>query len=136
MKNISKLTTVFLIFASAAFAMSFEIEPDVDVENIQGNYLISLNHPIHGVVESAIKNVIFLKITYPQYDYSEIVEKLNELTFKGATKTIRLKAMIANDYMQNFQNYEDIRNNDYKEGDAIFNLYFENVNNTISYKSF
>ena len=42
-----------------------------------------------------------LKLYYPETDYSQIIQKLDELNLGKDTKTIRVKAFIAANYLKN-----------------------------------
>lgn len=136
MRNFLKLTAVILIFASSGNILANGSNAKTDVETIKNNYIAGLNHQVAGVVESAIKNVINMKVHFPEYDYTSVIEKLEELTIAGVTKTIRLKAMIANDYLKNFDDYKELQNSEYENGDEVFNLYFNQVSQTISSTNF
>lgn len=62
-------------------------------------YLSGLNHFNQGVVESAVINVMKMKVYYPNEDYSKIIKKLNQLTVEGLTKQIRIRAYVVNSYL-------------------------------------
>jgi hypothetical protein len=59
----------------------------------------SLNSKVPGIVEAGIYNVILLKKYYPSADYSNIVDKLNEISEKNMDPSIRFKAHLASIYL-------------------------------------
>ena len=46
---------------------------------------------------------------------------------EGSNKNIRLKALIATDYLTNFEQYSWLKNGDYSEGDKLFDAYLTNL---------
>jgi hypothetical protein len=93
------LTFIFCLFitTSASFAQS----SDKSVDRAVKAYLTSLNSSNPGVVESTIENVMVLKVYHPEKDMSQIIQKLDELNLGKDTKTIRVKAFIAANYLKN-----------------------------------
>lgn len=98
MKKYFAVSTVvmFLILTHFAFAQS----PLNRIDRALLAYEQALEHSNNGVVESAIINIMKLKLIYPNQDYSRLTKKLNKLCFKDRTKTVRYKAYIAANYLQ------------------------------------
>ncbi len=59
----------------------------------------SLESNIPGVVESSIYNAIIVKNYYPEGNYSEIIDKLNDISKGNADPAIRAKAHLASIYL-------------------------------------
>ncbi len=97
MKYILTFIFCLIITTSASFAQS----PDKSVDRAVKAYLTSVNSSNLGVVESTIENVMVLKLHYPEKDYSQIIQKLDELNLGNYPKTIRIKAFIAANYLKN-----------------------------------
>ena len=57
--------------------------------------LQSLDYDNQGVVESAIRMAIFVKLAQPEFSCPDVEETLARLAREGATETIRLKASLA-----------------------------------------
>ena len=112
-----------LLLSTFVFANPNSINP----ETINKNFLIGLTHENQGVVESTIKVVVQIKIKYPNADYSDVIDELNDLIMEGSNKNIRLKALIATDYLTNFEQYSWLKNGDYSEGDKLFDAYLTNL---------
>ena len=116
-------------------AFSFAGQNNLNPEKINQNFIKGLTHENPGVVESSIKIVIFMKAAYPEADYSDIIDQLEDLITEGANKNIRLKALIASDYLRNFGQYNWLKDKKYSEDDQVFNDYlndmrFERMANT------
>ncbi len=97
MKYILTFIFCLIITTSASFAQS----PDKSVDRAVKAYLTSINSSNLGVVESTIENVMVLKLYYPENDYSQIIQKLDELNLGKYPKTIWVKAFIAANYLKN-----------------------------------
>ena len=87
---------MFLILTNSVLAQS----PVNKIDRALLAYEQALDHTNNGVVESAIINIMKLKLIYPNQDYSGLTKKLNKLCFKNRTKTVRYKAYIAANYLQ------------------------------------
>ena len=112
-----------LLLSTFVFANPNSINP----ETINKNCEKGLVHKNQGVVESTIKVVVLIKIKYPNADYSDVIDELNDLIMEGSNKNIRLKALIATDYLTNFEQYSWLKNGDYSEGDKLFDAYLMNL---------
>ena len=97
MKYILTFIFCLIITTSASFAQSSDKSVDRDLST----YLTNLNSTIPGVVESTIENVMVSKAYYPEKDYSQFIQKLDELNIGNGPKTIRVKAFIAANYLKN-----------------------------------
>ena len=64
------------------------------------NYYTALNSDNEGLIESAIVNVVKLKMYSPDLNYSEIKDKLKELMEAGPSDVIKYKAFIALLYLE------------------------------------
>ena len=102
----------------------------IDVERVNENFVIGLTHDNTGVVESTIKVVILMKIEYPEADYDDIIDELEELIMEGCNKNIRIKALIASDYLNNFEQYDGLKNGKYNDGDQVFDAYINSMSLT------
>ena len=119
MKKMLTLIAAFVLTTSFAYGMgegkSLALATD--------SYLTGLNHNNPGVVESAITNVMLLKLYHPEKDFSEITERLDELTLNNPEKMIRLKAFIAANYIKHPERFYWIKKGDYEEAVSFFELY-------------
>ena len=97
MKYILTFIFCLIITTSTSFAQSSDKSVDRDLST----YLTNLNSTIPGVVESTIENVMVLKLHNPEKDYSQIIQKLDELNLGNDSKIIRVKAFIAANYLKN-----------------------------------
>jgi hypothetical protein len=67
----------------------------MQVAKYQPACVISLRHPIEGVVECALRDAMMLKIARPDVEVPNIRKEIDRLTTDGATQTIRYKAWLA-----------------------------------------
>ena len=95
------------IFTKTAFSQ--EQKSQEYLEKAIVAYEHSLDFKMPSVVESAIYNVIVMKKFYPDEDYSDLVDTINDLVADGKTPTLRYKAQLASlyfEYPQLFKNIE------------------------------
>jgi putative cell wall-binding protein len=102
MKRLHKLLVLFavIILSASSYAQGSDYSPKETV--LKKAYEVcpqSLNSDVSGIVEASIYNVILLKKYYPSADYSNIVDKLNEIAEKNVEPSIRFKAHLASIYM-------------------------------------
>jgi hypothetical protein len=89
------ITITSLILVTTIFA-----QPGDPIAKGIDNYLSALNSKNDGLVESAIVNIIKLKMNYPERDYTTVTNQLDRLTHLHANKIIRIEAYVVLTYMQ------------------------------------
>ncbi len=94
-------TTAFLIFVLATAIISVQAQSQKVLESAIPNYYNALKSSNEGTIESAIENLVKLKIFAPDLDYSQVAEQLEYLTEHGTTKDIKSKAFVAYLYLEN-----------------------------------
>jgi len=119
MRTLINAITITLVFVAFTFAN----QNGIDTEKINENFIVGLTHDNNGVVESTIRVVILMKIEHPEADFDDIIDELEDLIMEGANKSIRIKALIASDYINNFEEFNWLKNNNYEEGDQLFDAY-------------
>lgn len=72
------------------------------VKEARKNYKHSLQSGNQGVVESAIYNLMILKLRYPDADLSTVDGELKELAITGDSKSVRLKAYLTLNYLDDY----------------------------------
>ena len=117
-----KVMVVFLLFAFSATVFSQEPKTENFINKAKENYMRSLESETHGVVESSIFVVLEMKERYPDVNYRNLVEKLNELAVEGITPMIRYKAQLASLYFDFNNMFSDLKiDSNYKENpDSYF----------------
>jgi hypothetical protein len=74
-------------------------EPDsMTINRALKGYLAGLEHPIDGVVESAIYQSMMLSIMVPSANMMEIRKKLKELSLSHPAQSIRVRAFLAHEF--------------------------------------
>ncbi|MCB9058852.1 MAG: hypothetical protein H6627_09815 [Calditrichae bacterium] len=115
------LTIAAIVLITGTFALAQDAPKSLD--NATQNYMMGLNHHNNGVIESAITNVMLLKLYHPEKDFSDIAEKLDALTIENPDKMIRLKAFIAANYIKHPERFNWIEKGDYEDAVAFFEMY-------------
>lgn len=119
MRTFLKILSATLLLATFVFAN----DSNANIEKINKNFLNDLKHENPGVVESAIKIVVFMKIKHPDADYGDIIDQLNDLTLEGTSNIIRLKAFIASDFLTNYNQYKWLKDVKYDNSNHLFDAY-------------
>ncbi len=101
------LTFIFCIVLSTS--TSFAQTSNQSFDKIINSYLTGLNYSNPGVVESTIENIMILKLYYPEQDYSQVIQKLDELKLENVKKAIQVKAFIATNYLKNPQQFNSVK---------------------------
>lgn len=91
-----------------------------DMERLERNFLGSLDHPVDGVVESAIREVTRLKLVQPLCCSESIVERLHELAIGGRTPNIRYKAALASIVFDNPSLFTREQFAEFTNGEELF----------------
>lgn len=119
-----KSFTLFAVVTFFALTLNGFAQWDAQkVEKAYQSYLQSLNHPNNGVVESAIINIMKLKLVYPDLDYAKLTKKLETLAFEGDNKSIRYKAYIAANFLKHPARFDWIKPGTYEELNQFFTEY-------------
>ncbi len=106
--SITAVITIVLIFA----ANNIWAQSAKTLESSLPNYYKALNSGNDGMIESAIENLVKLKIMAPDLDYSKAAEKLEQLTEDGETDQIQYKAFIASLYLQHPERFNWLSSED------------------------
>lgn len=87
------------------------------------NYFAALNRDNSGLIESAITNIMIMKLYFPDRNYDKVIEKLTELVTEGSTKLIRYKAFITCNYLKHPERFNWIKKGKLSEIKDFFNKY-------------
>jgi hypothetical protein len=91
-----------------------------NLQGLEKNFLVSLDHSVDGVVEGALGEIARVKLVQPLCCSEAVVEKLHELAIEGRTSAIRYKAALTSFLFENPGMFENERAVDYPNGDALF----------------
>ena len=112
MKSLSTLFVVTVIFiSSSVFANPHRYELD----KIIGIYSDGIDNNCPGVSESCILYIAQMKLTYPEENYSTVLDKLDFIAKNDNSQTKRLKALIARNCLQNPEKYAWILSTSHEE---------------------
>jgi len=98
------------------------------------NYYKALNSNNTGMVESAIENLIILKMVAPELDFQDAINKMNELTENGRTDVIKYKAFIGHLYLENPERFKWISDKDMGAGFVKLDTMFDRIEEQLSQK--
>ncbi len=119
-RTLTKIMTVVLLFAFSASVFAQKPKTEQFINKAVSNFVLAMESKNAGVVESSIFISIDLKSKFPQIDYSDLIDKLNELALKGETPTIRYKAQLASLYFNFYNMFSDIKIVDKENPDLYF----------------
>ena len=115
-----KVMVVFLLFVFSATISAQSAKTKQLIEKAKINFLSSLHSDVYGVVESSIFITMEMKERFPEFDYSNLVDKLNDLAIEGKTPTIRYKAQLASLYFDFPSMFTDVNFLDKENPDKYF----------------
>jgi len=97
-----------LVFVSiqTVFAQTYSQQK---MDRIKKMYDVAMNSDVPGLVESGIYQVILMKHFYPEQNFSDLIETIDQLSLDGKTLQIRYKAQLASIYLKNSAEFSDIR---------------------------
>jgi len=113
---------ISIIFALAAINLVSASEITVNITRAANNYLFALGNENNGVVESAIMNVMKMRLEYPEYNYTEIIKALNNVSEKSSNAVTKRKAHIASVYLKYPDRFNWIKKNTTEKNNAFFEL--------------
>jgi hypothetical protein len=119
----SKAMIVLLLFAfsTALFAQEPKTEKTQKfVEKAAMNFVSSMESECIGVVESSIFLSMELKDKFPESNYNNLIDELNNLAASGKTPTIRYKAQLASLYYNYYPMFSDLKIVDKENPDKYF----------------
>ena len=73
----------------------------LNVTRYQPACVISLRHPIEGIVECALRDATLLKIAQPDVEVPDIKDEIDRLAAEGESPVIRYKASLARQVYEN-----------------------------------
>lgn len=76
-----------------------EVSCESIVNRAPANYLMGLQRENNGVVQSAIINIMTMYTAYPDQDYDEIIQKLEDLENCSPYHSTRVLAFFARNYL-------------------------------------
>jgi hypothetical protein len=122
--SIITLTIILLVSFNSGIAQSQKI-----AERALPNYYKALTSDNHGMIESAIENLVKLKLYAPDLDFSDVVKKMDRLTEDGQTVQIKYKAFVANLYLENPEKFNWLSSENKDEQAKLFDTMFAQLEN-------
>lgn len=79
----------------------FSAYRSLDLKRFEKPYVVCLRHAVPGVVESALRDVVLIRLAQPGAPCERIQEEVHRLAADGATPVIRYKAALASLVLEN-----------------------------------
>jgi hypothetical protein len=98
------------------------------------NYYKALNSENTGLIESAIVNIVKLKMYSPCMDYSRITDRLEELTESGPSDVIKYKSFIAILYLEHPERFNWISADETQEHITTIDEMFARIETQLAAK--
>jgi hypothetical protein len=136
MKKIISTLTV-LLFSIIVLSTNSFAQPTADHLNPKVLKLglrvipVNLDSQIPGIIESSIYDVVLLKYYFPNQDFSNIVDKLNDIAKGNSNPSIRYKAQLASTYLNDTNTIQIIPNTQTYEHDYLFRQIAEQLTNKL-----
>ncbi len=137
MRNFTLTLVLILLIAGSSFSkvnpdsIKNETEmnsiPDESLQRGAINYYTALNRDNKGIIESAITNIMIMRLYFPERDYEKCILKLTELSTEGTSKQIRYKSFIACNYLKHPERYTWIKKDSFKNTTELFNIFSEKL---------
>ena len=102
-----------------------------DLARYEKWFLVSLNHEIDGVVESAIREVTLVKMVQPGSASDAIRVKLESLAASGRTPAIRVKALLGSMVYENPDWFREEGGTEYTTDDEVFGAILTRLRGTV-----
>ena len=120
-----KVLTIILIVAVGFVALA---QTEKTIESAPANYLKALKSDNDGMVESAIFHSLKYKLYYPEQETANLEKEINNLMTDAGSETIRYKAFLAAQFMQNDVLLDSVEKKDYKNEAEFFKMLSEELN--------
>jgi len=103
----------------------------VNLQQIERNYLGSLEYPMDAIVESALREITRLKLAQPCCSSEAIKEKLEDLSVHGNTPAIRFKAALASIVFDHPEMFVEEGQLEYTTGEEMFSSIAHRLERTV-----
>jgi len=107
--------TLLIVFSISAFAQS-------SLPKASENYLHALKSNNIGVLESAVFNIVKLKLQFPQQDTDKLLAALKELSQNADDESLRYRAYLAASFLQQDDLRSRIKVKNHEDAEAFFVL--------------
>jgi hypothetical protein len=95
------------------------------------NYLGSLNFPLDAIVESALREVVLIKLSQPEVQTSAIYDKVSELASSGNTPAVRYKASLVKLVFENPDLFVAEGKAEYRNDEEVFTAIAQRLHDTV-----
>ena len=126
MKAIAKTLTLVILFTFFENNVAAQVPnySDETLKNVEKMSIQSMDSDMNSLVESVIFNMVAFKVYRPDWDFDEILTKLNDLSLNGNSVTIRYKAQLASLFISHYSMFDSVIANNtaefFKLGSAEF----------------
>ena len=94
-------TLITILTMGFFMSLGAQVNENKEVSKIaKEKYLLALQHENHGVISSAMNNIIHLRLVYRDLEMTEIENTLSELERTAPTKMLSYKAYITKNFIR------------------------------------
>jgi hypothetical protein len=134
MKNMTVKTSILLIIMMAFtfnLTAAEKLLNEKSLNRAEQNFLVTMDSDLNSLVESAIFNMIMFKDKYPEWNFKNINQKLNDLVIEGNSLSIRYKAQLVSMFLSNPELFERIEITEKDNPAKYFRILSEQLTNRI-----
>jgi hypothetical protein len=134
MKNMTVKTSILLIIMMAVtfnLTAAEKLLNEKSLNRAEQNFLVTMDSDLNSLVESAIFNMIMFKDKYPEWNFNNINQKLNDLVIEGNSLSIRYKAQLVSMFLSNPELFERIEITEKDNPAKYFRILSEQLTNRI-----
>jgi hypothetical protein len=134
MKNMTVKTSILLIIMMAVtfnLTAAEKLLNEKSLNRAEQNFLVTMDSDLNSLVESAIFNMIMFKDKYPEWNFKNINQKLNDLVIEGNSLSIRYKAQLVSMFLSNPELFERIEITEKDNPAKYFRILSEQLTNRI-----
>ncbi|MBU1097874.1 MAG: hypothetical protein KKB34_15425 [Bacteroidetes bacterium] len=125
------LVLVLLLSVNTELFAQIPVLNKRDLKIAEINSIASLDNENNMIVESAIFNLLIFKDRYPEWNFNNITEKLNQLSVEGNSIVIRYKAQLTSIYLTNPSMFGSLKITEKENPAKYFRQIAEKVENTL-----
>lgn len=101
-------------------ALSISTFAQTTLPKASENYLHALQSENTGVVESAVFNIVRLKLHFPEQNTDQLLKALHELSQNADSESLRYRAYLAASYLEQSSLRDKIKIEKYEDIESFF----------------
>lgn len=127
--RIKLLVAIVLLGVNTTILAQIPITGKSFQERVVKRALYGMNSEIPSIVESSLFVILEVKNRYPNEDYKELLDKLNDLAYNGPTISIRYKAQLVSLFFNYHDLFKDVQITENNNPDKYFRIIASKIEN-------